>query len=96
MYLYVRNPLFNLRSFVLGNADRDHYVTGIVGPDPLLNVRTDIGETGWCVAIVWAWYIPLPWISYSNSWFQFYAGWMPWGQLNVMPFMPRKSPIQFW
>lgn len=83
VYLYVRNAMFNFRSFVVGNADRDHYVTGIVGPDPLLNIRSDIGERGWCVALVWCWLIPLPWVSYASEKVEWYAGWMPWGQLNV-------------
>lgn len=71
-----RNPLQNLRSFVLGVQDRNYTVTG---KHPVLCVqRNDLvpPETGWQWCVCWT-LLPRPFVSYSGTKIVFYAGWQP-------------------
>ena len=75
-YCYLRNPLQNLRKYVLGVADRTRTITG---PAPAgLNLWLDdpsLGKTGWKWAITMGF---LPYISYSGAnGYAFYLGWLP-------------------
>jgi hypothetical protein len=45
---YLRNPLQNMRLFVLGWADRNYTVDVLEGnPDPMVVQRNDVGELGY-------------------------------------------------
>lgn len=71
-----RNPLQNLRSFVLGVQDRNYTVTGKA---PVLTVqRDDIGQLGWQWCVIRL-AVPLPFVSYSGKSVTWYAGWQPTG-----------------
>ena len=76
-----RNPLQNLRSFVLGVQDRNFTVTGKA---PVLTVQRDDlpadqslpRETGWQWCVCWT-LLPRPFASYSGTKWVFQFGWQP-------------------
>ena len=75
----VRNPLQNLRAYVIGVSDRNYEV---VGRAPVMTVqRNDLipPERGyqWCVIRLGL--LRLPFISYSGAHVVWYAGWQPSG-----------------
>lgn len=79
---WLRNPMHNLMFYVLGVADRNYTV---YGRDPVnIGVRADIGQEGWHNTVILAGgWLPLPYVSYSNSRFTFYLGWQPSGRLGA-------------
>lgn len=75
----LRNPLQNLRAFVIGVQDRNYTVTGKA---PVMAVqRNDLEppQTGF----QWCWIklsvLSLPFVSYSGAHVTWYAGWQPTG-----------------
>ncbi len=85
----LRNPLQNLRAFVLGVQDRNYVVYGRA---PVLTVQRDdlfpLDGTlvQWCVCLIGGW-LPLPFISFAGKHVVVYFGWQPSGffgaKLNV-------------
>lgn len=90
---YLRNPLMNFYTYVLGVCDKDHWVTGKV---PVMTAqRNDLGEWGWQYSVIWFWNIPLlPFVSYAGPKVRFYLGWQPWGRLGFK--FNLSSAFQLW
>lgn len=84
-YLYwnfFRNPLQNLRAYVIGVSDRNYTVYGRA---PVLTVqRNDLTppEYGWQWSVILL-PIPAPFISYSGKHMVWYIGWQPSGFAGV-------------
>ena len=87
---YLRNPLHNFASYVIGVKDRDYSVTANFPYGP--NVPSDIGQTGWWRSIIDL-PIKLPYVSYSGKRIEFYAGWQPIGVFGIR-FTIINSSIQ--
>ena len=63
VFRYIRNNSMNFKRFVIGVADRGHWVTGS-GNDPTIVIRSDIGERGWKWSVIWIGPVPLlPFVS---------------------------------
>lgn len=83
IFWYVRNPFHNFTHYVIGVVDRTHWVTG---PNPTKAILADLTppQKGWHWAVTWIGRVPLlPFISYSNDSFRFYAGWLPIGKFGL-------------
>ena len=70
-----RNPIQNLRSFVLGVQDKNYTVRGRA--PVMTSQRDDLGETGWQWSVLsggdlW---VPRPYVAYTDKNFVFYIGW---------------------
>jgi hypothetical protein len=89
VYKYLRNFMQNFRWYVIGLADRGHWVTGKFGnaANPLPNKRSDLrpAESGWQYSVNWAFGMPImPWISYASRHFTFYIGFEPRGGFGIL------------
>src|SRR5262245_20208664 len=90
-WYYFRNPLQNLRAFVIGLSDRNFTVTGRA---PVMTIqRDDIGEIGWqwCVIYLNGWMFPF--ISYSGKRLVFQAGWQPNGFATFKINIKTRQPL---
>lgn len=81
LFWQLRNPLQNLRCYVLGVQDRNYTVTG---KTPVLTVQRDDlqpPETGWqwCVLSGGDLWLPRAFVSYSGKRVLWYLGWQPTG-----------------
>ncbi len=83
-YKYVRNFMQNFRWYVIGLADRPHWVTGRA---PIVNKRSDIRppESGITYSVNWVFGLPLlPWFCVAYRYFTFYIGWEPRGGFGIL------------
>ena len=74
----IRNPLQNLRAYVIGVSDRNYTV---IGRKPVTTVQRDDlypPEYGWQWSVIHL-SIRRPFVSYSGKYFVWYAGWQPSG-----------------
>src|SRR5512139_1073168 len=80
MWQYIRNPLMNFNSYVIGVQDRNYKVEVLHGhDDPNTYQRDDVGEKGWQISVLkFDNGVRLPWVSYSGKW-EFNIGWHPSG-----------------
>jgi hypothetical protein len=88
-YRYIRNPMQNFRWYVIGLADRPHYVTGRYGnpQNPIPNKRSDLNppESGVQVSVNYVFGLPiLPWFCVAYKHFTFYIGWEPRGGFGIL------------
>jgi hypothetical protein len=70
----IRNPLQNLRSFVLGVQDRNYTVIGKYPVNCIQRDDLQPPETGWQWCVIDT-LIPLPFASYSGKRWVFQFGW---------------------
>lgn len=96
VFRYIRNNSMNFKRFVIGVADRGHWVTGS-GEDPTIVISSDIGERGWKWSVIWIGPVPLlPFVSYAGDVFEFYLGWQPWGEFAIKITRTDGKGWQFW
>ncbi len=104
VFRYLRNSAMNFKRYVVGVADRDHWITGKVPAwvpirsdlinDPQRTPETEL--TGWQYAFTHVFGIPLlPWVSYAGTHVEWYAGWQPWGEL-AFKWNLLNSKAQLW
>lgn len=95
VFRYIRNNSMNFKRFVLGVADRDHWVTGKAPATTVM--RSDLKERGWQYTVIWLGPFPmLPFLSYSGPVIEWYVGWQPWGELAFKLTRADGEGWQFW
>lgn len=93
IFWYLRNPLENFGSYVIGVADRNYTVYSN-SPFPVMsNEPADVGKTGLKTSVIKLGLLRLPYISYSGTRVLYYAGWQPGGFFGFK-FNILKSPVQ--
>lgn len=83
-WTYLRNPLQNMRCYVLGVSDRNYTVSGSLATVWTVQ-RNDLEppEEGFQRSVIRLGVLRLPFVSYSGKWIVWYAGWQPTGIFGV-------------
>jgi hypothetical protein len=92
---YLRNPLQNFGHYVLGVHDRNYTV---VGTAPIYATNwsdTGLDRQGWKVSMIHLGALRLPFVSYEDEYFLFYAGWQ-WSGFLGLKFNIKNSTLQMW
>ena len=92
---YGRNPLQNFGHYVLGVHDRNYTV---VGTAPIYATNwsdTGLLRQGWKVSMIHLGALRLPFVSYEDENFLFYAGWQ-WSGFLGLKFNIKNSTLQMW
>jgi len=83
---WIRNPMHDWTSYVVGLEARNFKSIKVVGPSEV-TLKSDIKQNGWIVALRRWGFLVLPFVSYSRfraeGLYQFYWGWRPHGSFGI-------------